>query len=47
MVDPSTFQCPLSLFGVSLPIKGSVKIQLQFFQNQVQNLPDEIPYIVS
>ena len=30
MVDPSTVQYPLSVFGVSLPIKGPVQSQFQF-----------------
>ena len=30
MVGPSTIQCPLLVFGVSLPIKGPVQSQFQF-----------------
>ena len=47
MVDPSTIQCPLSIFSVSLAIKGPVQSQFQFLWNQVQSLASEIPYIVS
>ena len=47
MVDPSIVRCPLSVFSVSLPIKGPVQSQFQFLQKRVQNLPDEIPYKVS
>ena len=31
-VDLSTFQCPLSVSGFSLPIKGPVQSQFQFLQ---------------
>ena len=47
MVDPSIVRCPLSDFSVSLPIKGPVQSQFQFLQKRVQNLPDEISYMVS
>ena len=40
MVDPSTIQCTLLVFGVSLPIKRPVQSQFQFLQNQAQSLPD-------
>ena len=41
------FQCSLTDFGVSLPIKGPVQSQFQFLENRVQSLSGEIPYIVS
>ena len=47
MIDCSTIQCPLPIFDVSLPIKGTVQSQFQFLQNRVETLPDELPYIVS
>ena len=31
MIDPSTVQSPLSVFVVSLPIKGLVQWEFQFF----------------
>ena len=43
MVDFSTVQCSLSVFGVSLSIKGLVQSQFQFLQNRVPSLPGEIP----
>ena len=43
MVNLSTVQCPLSVFGVSLPIKRPVQSQFQFLENRVQSLPGEIP----
>ena len=40
-VDPFTIQCPLCQFLLT------VWCQFQFLQNRVQDLPNEIPYIVS
>ena len=46
MFDHFTFQCLLSPFGFSLPIKGPVQSQFQLLQNQTQSLTGEILYIV-
>ena len=47
MVDSSTVQCPLSVFGVRFFIKGPVQSQFKLLQKETQNLPGEITYLVS
>ena len=34
VVDPFTVQCPLSVFGVSLPIKDLFKVNFNFFKTK-------------